>query len=192
MKLQNATIDRPQIAWLKGDLTNHNDKSAILPDKQIRQDSRLTSVDLNLKMFVYWCLSMVKIKYISDVHPCLFHVLNKYEKTNGSFRLRWGNTVIFYDTLKSHNMYLLFEFLKNDQIWKLTPCFIPQVTFSLLSVRVLSVFSFTSWCIFHCVRTWCVVWEGHCLSNIATVTKEGKFLRRVNSPLSLQHNVLPF
>ncbi len=53
MKLQNATLDRPQIAWLIGDLTNQNDKSAILPDKQIRQDSRLTLVDLNLKTFVW-------------------------------------------------------------------------------------------------------------------------------------------
>ncbi len=33
---------------------------------------------------------------------------------------------------------------------------------------------------FYCVRTWCVVWERHGLSDIATVTIEGGFLRRVN------------
>ncbi len=34
--------DPSQGAWLTGDLTNHNAKSAILSDKQIRQESRLT------------------------------------------------------------------------------------------------------------------------------------------------------
>ncbi len=34
---------------LTGDLTNHNAESTILSDKQISQESRLTSVDLNLK-----------------------------------------------------------------------------------------------------------------------------------------------
>ncbi len=54
-----------QRAWLKGDLTNHNAKFTILPDKQIREESRwLTSVDSNLINSVYWCLSVVEIKYI--------------------------------------------------------------------------------------------------------------------------------
>ncbi len=38
--------------WLTGDLTNHNAESAILPNKQIRQESRLTSVNFNLKKMV--------------------------------------------------------------------------------------------------------------------------------------------
>ncbi len=32
-------------------------------------------------------------------------------------------------------------------------------------------------CIFHCVRIWCVVWEWHCLSVMATVTKAWNTLR---------------
>ncbi len=55
-------IDRSQRAWLTGHLTNHNAESAILPDKQIRQDSRLTVENINLTNIVYWCLSAVEIK----------------------------------------------------------------------------------------------------------------------------------
>ncbi len=53
-------------AWLTGDLTNHNEESAILSDKQFWQERnvRLTSVDLNLKNGVYWRLSAVEIKYL--------------------------------------------------------------------------------------------------------------------------------
>ncbi len=51
-------------AWLAGDLTNHKAESTILSDKQTRQESRLTLVDLNLKKGVCWCLSMVKIKHV--------------------------------------------------------------------------------------------------------------------------------
>lgn len=44
-------------------------ESAILSDKQIRHESRLTLVDLNLKNGVYRCLSAVEIKINpSDVH----------------------------------------------------------------------------------------------------------------------------
>ncbi len=38
-------------------------------------------------------------------------------------------------------------------------------------------FLFAPRCIFYCVRTWRVVWEGHGLSDIATVTKEGWLLQ---------------
>ncbi len=43
-------IDRSQRAWLTGHLTNHNAESAILPEKQIRQDSRLTVEILTWKI----------------------------------------------------------------------------------------------------------------------------------------------
>ncbi len=59
-----SVIDHSQRAWLTGNLTNNNAESIILPDKQIRQESRLTSVDLNLKNCVYWRLSAVEIKYV--------------------------------------------------------------------------------------------------------------------------------
>ncbi len=37
---------------LTGDLTNHNTESTVLSNKQIRQESRLTSLDLNVKYCV--------------------------------------------------------------------------------------------------------------------------------------------
>ncbi len=47
----NMLIDPSQGVWLIGDLTNHNAESTILSDKQTRQESRLTSVDLNFPQF---------------------------------------------------------------------------------------------------------------------------------------------
>ncbi len=38
--------------------------STILSEKQFRQESRLTLVDLNLKNGVYWYLSAVETKYL--------------------------------------------------------------------------------------------------------------------------------
>ncbi len=57
-----AIVSQISVSWLTGDLTNQNAESAISHDKQIRQESRLTSVDLNLKNIVYWRLSAVEIK----------------------------------------------------------------------------------------------------------------------------------
>ncbi len=74
---------------------------------QIRQKSRLTSVDLYLKncVFHHWN------KTLSDVHSCSFHALSKYEKIisshvwteaiQGSVTTHWRAT----------KQYLLFEFL---------------------------------------------------------------------------------
>ncbi len=56
-------FDPSQDVWLTGDLTNNNTETDILFDKQTRHESRLMSVDLHLKTFVYWCLSTVKVKY---------------------------------------------------------------------------------------------------------------------------------
>ncbi len=72
-------IDGSQRAWLTGDLTNHNAESALLLDKHIRQESRLTSVDFNLKNCVLTSFpGWNKIR--SDVHSCLFCALSKYER----------------------------------------------------------------------------------------------------------------
>ncbi len=46
----------------------------------------------------------------------------------------WGATTICHDkTTQRVTKWYLFEFLKNDTIWKLRPCFIPKVTCSVLS-----------------------------------------------------------
>ncbi len=60
------------------------------PPAQIRQKSRLTSVDFNLKNGVFRGWN----KIISDVYSCSFRALRKYEKTIGS-------RVWCHDTLKS-------------------------------------------------------------------------------------------
>ncbi len=55
----------------------------------------------------------------------------------------------------------------------------PSLLLCLVSLHVVS-FLFALRCIFHYVRTWCVAWEQHGLSDIATVTTEGGYLWRVN------------
>ncbi len=68
------------------------------------------------------------------------------------------------------------NFLQNDKIWKLRPCFIPEVTCSVLTVGMLSVSSLLH-NVFFTVWEHGVVWEQHGLSDIATVTKEGGFFK---------------
>ncbi len=66
------------------------------------------------------------------------------------------------------HIYCLNFFKKNDTIWKLRLCFIPKVTCSVLSVGALSVSSLLHDVFF---TAWCVAWERHGLSDVATVTK---------------------
>ncbi len=73
-------IDPSQRAWLTGDLTNHNAESAILSDKQIRQESIFTSVDLNLKTLCVLTFLRGWNKLCSDVHSCSFCALKKLDK----------------------------------------------------------------------------------------------------------------
>ncbi len=63
-----------------------------------------------------------------DVHSCLFCALSKYEKTIG-----WTKAIQWcHDTLNSHKMVFIdWISLKKDKIWKLRPCFIPEVTCSV-------------------------------------------------------------
>ncbi len=137
-----VTIDPSQGVWLTGDLTNHNTESAILSVKQTRQESKLTSGGLELEK---WCVLMSFCswnKIISDVHSCLFRVLSKYEKmiVHVSPELRHYTNLSRHITKPQNSICC---FLKNDQIWKLRLCFIPKVTCSVLSVSMLSVFSFS-------------------------------------------------
>ncbi len=79
------------------------------------------------------------------------------------------------DILKSHKtVFIVWICYKKSTIWKRRLCFISEVACSVLSVSELSR------CIFHCGKTWCVAWERHGLSDIATVTKGGMSLWRVN------------
>ncbi len=79
-----------------------------------------------------------------------------------------------------NGIYCLNFFKKiKDKIWKLTLCFTPEVTYCLTCWRIVSFF-FAPRCIFHCVRTWGVVWERRGLSDIATVTKGGGSLWRLD------------
>ncbi len=64
------------------------------------------------------------------------------------------------------NCIFLFEFLKNNKIWKLRLCLIPKVSCSALSLGALSVSSLHR-NVFLLHEN---MWEQHCLSNIATVT----------------------
>ncbi len=137
---------------------------------QIRQESRLTSVDLNLKNGVFHGWNKIH----SDVHSCSFHALSKYEKTIGS-RAAWPEAIQWSVIKEPQNGIYCLNFSKNYKILNLRvliPCFIPEVTCSVVCRRIVS-FLFALQCIFHCMRTWCVVWERYCLSEIATVTVGG-------------------
>ncbi len=57
---------------------------------------------------------------------------------------------------------------------------------ALSSLSVCCQFPLCSAIDFHCMRTWCVVWERHCLSVMATVTKGGRVLWTVNWCSSMQ------
>ncbi len=103
-------------------------------------------------------------KIPSDVPSCLFCAITSKEEE-----------MIIYHTLKSlKTIFIVWISLKNVKIWKLRPCFTPEVTWSVLSVSTLSVSSllrdvlFTAW--EH------DVWNESGMSDIATVTKGGEFL----------------
>ncbi len=67
---ETDTIYHSQRAWLTGDLTNNNAESAFLSGKQIRQENRLISVDINLKNIVYWRLTADETKYVLMFISC--------------------------------------------------------------------------------------------------------------------------
>ncbi len=118
-------------------------------------------------------------KIRSDVHSCLFRAVSKYKKRWSVHKLL---EVRCYSDPSRHikelqnSIYCLNFFKKNDKNWKLRPCFLSEVTCSVLSVGMLSVFSLLR-------NVFFTVWEHerHGLLDIATVTKEDGFSRRVNS-----------
>ncbi len=121
-------------------------------------------------------------KICSDVHPCLFHAITSKEEMIGS-RAAWTvATAICHDTLKSHKtvfiVWISYKMTKADTLFHTKSnllCLVCRCVVSLLiALR----------CIFHCVRTWCVVWEWHGLSDIATVDKGAE----PNSALTEQMN----
>ncbi len=81
--------------------------------------------------------------------------------------------LIYYRSVTTY--IIVWISFKNDQIWKLWLCNL----LSLVCQCVVGVL-FAPQCIFHCVRTWCVLWERHGMSDVATVAKGGGSLRRVN------------
>ncbi len=91
---------------------------------------------------------------------------------------------------RSTKLYLLFESLKKRQHFKAETLFHSGSNLLCLVCRRVFSFLFAPRCIFYCVRTWCVVWERHGLSDIATVTKEGGFLQRVNCEIQAQWRVV--
>ncbi len=124
---------------------------------------------------MYWHLSEVEIKY-------LLMFINVYIGSRVPLELKRYRDLSRHFKVPQNSIYCL-HFLKNYKIWKRRPCFIPQVTCSVLSVGVLSVSSLLCDVFF-------TVWEHMCsvhgLSDIATVTKEGVFLRMVNCVIKSQ------
>ncbi len=75
--------------WLTGDLSNPNAKSAIFVRQWNQTESRLTSVDLNLKKACIGVFFRGWNKIHSDAHSCLFRsITSKEEKMIGS-RAAW-------------------------------------------------------------------------------------------------------
>ncbi len=55
-----------------------------------------------------------------------------------------------------------------------------------LVYRCVVSFLFALQCIFHCVRTWNAVWERHCMTGIATVTKSGRAILNLRAPSTIR------
>ncbi len=145
------------------------------------QESRLTSVDLNLKHGVFCGWSKIP----SDVYSCLFRALSTYEKTIGS------PVLLELKMKEPQNDIYCLNFFKNYKIWNLR-VLIRYLVCCLVCRHIVS-FLFALWCMFHCVRrTWCVVWEQHCLSDIATVTKGGRVFANGQLLLMKMYNSFTF
>ncbi len=117
----------------------------------INKPDKADSVDLNLKNGVYCCLSTAEIK---NTFWCslLSALTSKYKKTIGS-HTAWGASAICHNyTLKNHKTVFI--------AWS-WDFFIPEVSCSVLSVGMLSVFSWQLCLAFYCVKAWCMAWEWH-------------------------------
>ncbi len=106
------------------------------------------------------------------------------------FELRQYSDLSWHIKEPQNCIYCL-NFFKNDSLKAEGPETLFHTRSNLLGLlcRCVVSFLFALRCIFHCVRT-CVVRERHCLSVMATVTKEGGSLRTVDySSTSLWHSV---
>ncbi len=125
------SIDPSQGVWLTGNLTNHIAESAVLFDKQTRQESTVNYC---------WWTSTWKFMFI------LLCNWKRGREDQFTCHLNWGDKAICHDSLKSHKTVFIvwISLKKNDNIWKLRLCFIPKVTCFILSIGTLSVCSFFS------------------------------------------------
>ncbi len=97
----------------------------------------------------------------SDVYSCLFHAITSIEEEMIGSCATWTEVLqrsVTHNTLTSNKTTFIvwISYLKKSKVenWDF---FLPQVTCSVLSAS----FIFAPQCIFHCLRTWCVVWEWH-------------------------------
>ncbi len=97
--------------------------------------------------------------------------------------LNWRATAIRHNTLKSHKTVFIVWISWKKMAFE-SGDFHTKSNLLCLVCQLVVSFLFAPWCIFHCVRTWCVVWEWHGLSDIATVTKGDGSLIRVNCTMA--------
>ncbi len=108
-------------------------KLPFLSDKQTREKRKLTTVCLTI-----WCVLTSFCSWNrtpSDVNSYLFHTITSKEEEMISslpFELRHYSNLSQH-IKKSQNAIYCLNVLKKDTIWKLTLCFIPKVTCSVLS-----------------------------------------------------------
>ncbi len=109
--------------------------------------------------------------------------------------LNWGNTVICHNALKSHKTaFIVWIYLKMTQFksWGSWDLVSYQKWPALSSLSVFCQFSLCSAMYFSLRENTCVVWERHCLSVMATVTKGGRGLRTVNWPIDRNSDIFRF
>ncbi len=108
------------------------------------------------------------------VHLVLY--VNMKRRLVHVFELRQYSDLSRHIEEPQNGIYCL-NFFKNEAEGPETLFHIRSNLLCLLCRCVVS-FLFALRYMFYCVRTWCVVWEWHCLSVMATVTKGGRVLRR--------------
>ncbi len=145
--------------WLIGDMTNHKVESAILCNKQTRQESYsiVSKLKLEKRCVLTSCCGWNNIP--SDVHSCLFYTVTSSKEEEMIFLCgTW--TEALQQSVTTHwramiNKQYLFEFFKWPHLKAKTLFHTKSNLLCLVCWHVVSVL-FSPQCIFHCVRTWCV------------------------------------
>ncbi len=125
----------------------------------------------------------VELKYVlMFIRIYLMLYVMKRRSVHVPLELRWYSDLSWHIKEPQNSIYC-FNFLKKNKK-KLKAENLFHTRSNLLSLVCLHFvsFLFAQRCIFYFVRTWCVVWEWHGLSDIAAVTKDGGFLRSVIIP----------